>query len=157
MTNLVLPINSNRIFEKGLNVQFFDKIRQITNEDGETVDILDENNKQIIESYIEISSSGDLYTIVCRRIKNQHLRFTNDKGFTKKISYPDFYPNAWANYLKLKEQTIQENLNSKSKDLKIRELEEKNKELEVKNKEKSKKEKDKNLVEKDLVIKEPLI
>lgn len=149
MTSLVIPINANRIFEKGLNIQFFDKIKQITNEDGETVDILDKNNKQIIETYIEISNNEDLYNIICKKIENNFIRITNDKGFTKKITYNDFYPKAWVNYLKLKEE-----INKKNSE--FENLKSENEKLKKENKEKLKKDKDKTL-EKDLVIKEPLI
>jgi len=51
MTNIVEPINQYRTEEKDkLIVQFFDKKRQTTNEDLETIDTLDENGNPILSS-----------------------------------------------------------------------------------------------------------
>jgi hypothetical protein len=52
MTSLIRPSNANRTFEHGLTVQFFDKCKQITDEDGETIDILDSEGNKIYVFYV---------------------------------------------------------------------------------------------------------
>ena len=63
MTNIVEPINQYRTEEKDkLIVQFFDKKRQTTNEDLETIDTLDEDGKPIYDLYVEIYNKEDPYS-----------------------------------------------------------------------------------------------
>ena len=69
MTNIIEPINSYRVEEKDkLYVQFFDKKKQITNEDLQTVDILDENEKPIYELFVEIYNKEDPYSVLCKKV-----------------------------------------------------------------------------------------
>ena len=104
MTNIIEPINSYRVEEKDrLYVQFFDKKKQMTNEDLQTVDILDENEKPIYELYVEIYSQEDPYSILCKKVEGNNIAIRNNQGVIKRFSYTEFYKKAYNVYLERKQ------------------------------------------------------
>lgn len=102
--NIVEPINQFRVEEKDkLIVQFFDKKRQITNEDLETVDVLDKNGKPIYDLYVEIFNREDPYSVVCKNVKkNDAIFYVN--GVKKRYKYNEIYKKAFAIYNKRKDE-----------------------------------------------------
>ena len=104
MTNIIEPINSYRVEEKDkLYVQFFDKKKQMTNEDLQTVDILDENQKPIYELYVEIYSQEDPYSILCKKVEGNNIAIRNNQGVIKRFTYTEFYKKAYNVYLERKQ------------------------------------------------------
>lgn len=104
MTNIIEPINSYRVEEKDkLYVQFFDKKKQMTNEDLQTVDILDENEKPIYELYVEIYSQEDPYSILCKKVEGNNIAIRNNQGVIKRFTYTEFYKKAHNVYLERKQ------------------------------------------------------
>lgn len=104
MTNIIEPINSYRVEEKDrLYVQFFDKKKQMTNEDLQTVDILDENEKPIYELYVEIYSQEDPYSILCKKVEGNNIAIRNNQGVIKRFSYTEYYKKAYNVYRERKE------------------------------------------------------
>ncbi len=104
MTNIIEPINSYRVEEKDrLYVQFFDKKKQMTNEDLQTVDILDENEKPIYELYVEIYSQEDPYSILCKKVEGNNIAIRNNQGVIKRFSYTEYYKKAYNVYLERKQ------------------------------------------------------
>lgn len=104
MTNIIEPINSYRVEEKDrLYVQFFDKKKQMTNEDLQTVDILDENKKPIYELYVEIYSQEDPYSILCKKVEGNNIAIRNNQGVIKRFSYTEYYKKAYNVYLERKQ------------------------------------------------------
>ena len=104
MTNIIEPINSYRVEEKDkLYVQFFDKKKQMTNEDLQTVDILDENEKPIYELYVEIYSQEDPYSILCKKVEGNNIAIRNNQGVIKRFTYTEFYKKAYNVYLERKQ------------------------------------------------------
>ena len=101
--NIVEPINQHRVEEKDkLIIQFFDKKRQITNEDLETVDVLDENGNFIYDLYVEISNRDDPYSVVCKNVEKNDL-IINVNGVKKRYKYNEVYKKAFAIYQVRKE------------------------------------------------------
>lgn len=109
MTNIIEPINSYRKEEKGLFVQFFDKKKQITNEDLETIDLVDENNQPIYELYVEIYNKEDPYSVLCKKVQGNNIAIRNNQGVIKRFEYTEFYKKAYQVYLQRKNQKIAEN------------------------------------------------
>lgn len=106
MTNIIEPINSYRVEEKDkLYVQFFDKKKQITNEDLQTVDILDENEKPIYELFVEIYNKEDPYSVLCKKVEGNNIAIRNNQGVIKRFAYIDFYKKAYDVYLERKQNT----------------------------------------------------
>lgn len=104
MTNIIEPINSYRVEEKDrLYVQFFDKKKQMTNEDLQTVDILDENEKPIYELYVEIYSQEDPYSILCKKVEGNNIAIRNNQGVIKRFTYTEYYKKAYNVYLERKQ------------------------------------------------------
>lgn len=104
MTNIIEPINSYRVEEKDrLYVQFFDKKKQMTNEDLQTVDILDKNEKPIYELYVEIYSQEDPYSILCKKVEGNNIAIRNNQGVIKRFSYTEYYKKAYNVYRERKE------------------------------------------------------
>lgn len=104
MTNIIEPINSYRVEEKDrLYVQFFDKKKQMTNEDLQTVDILDENKKPIYELYVEIYSQEDPYSILCKKVEGNNIAIRNNQGVIKRFTYTEYYKKAYNIYLERKQ------------------------------------------------------
>lgn len=104
MTNIIEPINSYRVEEKDrLYVQFFDKKKQMTNEDLQTVDILDENEKPIYELYVEIYSQEDPYSILCKKVEGNNIAIRNNQGVIKRFTYTEYYKKAYNIYLERKQ------------------------------------------------------
>lgn len=104
MTNIIEPINSYRVEEKDkLYVQFFDKKKQMTNEDLQTVDILDENKKPIYELYVEIYSQEDPYSILCKKVEGNNIAIRNNQGVIKRFTYTEYYKKAYNVYLERKQ------------------------------------------------------
>lgn len=101
--NIVEPINQYRVEEKDkLIIQFFDKKRQITNEDLETIDVLDENGNFIHDLYVEISNRDDPYAIVCKNVEKNDM-IINVNGVKKRYKYNEVYKKAFAIYQVRKE------------------------------------------------------
>ena len=101
--NIVEPINQHRVEEKDkLIIQFFDKKRQITNEDLETVDVLDENGNFIYDLYVEISNRDDPYSVVCKNVEKNDM-IINVNGVKKRYKYNEVYKKAFAIYQVRKE------------------------------------------------------
>lgn len=110
MLNIVEPINSRRVEEiDKLFVQFFDKKKQITNEDLETVDLVDENNQPIYELYVEIYNKEDPYSVLCKKVQGNNIAIRNNQGVIKRFEYTEFYKKAYQVYLQRKNQKIAEN------------------------------------------------
>lgn len=110
MLNIVEPINSRRVEEiDKLFVQFFDKKKQITNEDLETIDLVDENNQPIYELYVEIYNKEDPYSVLCKKVQGNNIAIRNNQGVIKRFEYTEFYKKAYQVYLQRKNQKIAEN------------------------------------------------
>ena len=110
MLNIVEPINSRRVVEiDKLFVQFFDKKKQITNEDLETIDLVDENNQPIYELYVEIYNKEDPYSVLCKKVQGNNIAIRNNQGVIKRFEYTEFYKKAYQVYLQRKNQKIAEN------------------------------------------------
>lgn len=134
MTNIVIPVIDERIKEKDKNfVQFFDKKKQITNEDLQTVAVnkdgkpLGKNEKPIYELYIEITNGGDPYSVITKKVEgNDKIVLVQGGGGSKKrIKLTEFYKTAYERYL---ERQSQEDVNSNENELlsKIQKLEAEN-------------------------------
>ncbi|MFZ9349502.1 MAG: hypothetical protein ACO25K_04965 [Candidatus Fonsibacter ubiquis] len=101
--NIVEPINQHRVEEKDkLIIQFFDKKRQITNEDLETVDVLDKNGNFIYDLYVEISNRDDPYSVVCKNVEKNDM-IINVNGVKKRYKYNEVYKKAFEIYQVRKE------------------------------------------------------
>jgi len=123
MTNIVEPINQYRTEEKDkLIVQFFDKKRQTTNEDLETIDTLDENGKPIYDLYVEIYNKEDPYSVVCKSVEKNDYVIILKTGTKKRFKYDEVYKKAYKIYLDRKNKIEEENKIDSSKDIKIEEL-----------------------------------
>lgn len=123
MTNIVEPINQYRTEEKDkLIVQFFDKKRQTTNEDLETIDTLDENGKPIYDLYVEIYNKEDPYSVVCKSVEKNDYVIILKTGTKKRFKYDEVYKKAYEIYLNRKNKIEEENKIDSSKDIKIEEL-----------------------------------
>jgi hypothetical protein len=123
MTNIVEPINQYRTEEKDkLIVQFFDKKRQTTNEDLETIDTLDENGNPIYDLYVEIYNKEDPYSVVCKSVEKNDYVITLKTGTKKRFKYNEVYKKAYEIYLNRKNEIEKENKIDLSKDIKIEEL-----------------------------------
>lgn len=110
MLNIVEPINSYRVEEiDKLHVQFFDKKKQLTNEDLETIDVLDENDQPIYELYVEIYNKEDPYSILCKKVQGNNIAIRNNQGVIKRFEYTEFYKKAYQKYLERKNKKIAEN------------------------------------------------
>ena len=109
MTNIIEPINSYRKEEKGLFVQFFEKKRQYTNEDLQTIDVLDENGKPIYDLYVEIYNKEDPYSVLCKKVEGNDIAVRSPQGAIKRFTYTEYYKNAYAIYLARKENKEKEN------------------------------------------------
>jgi hypothetical protein len=121
--NIVEPINQYRTEEKDkLIVQFFDKKRQTTNEDLETIDTLDENGKPIYDLYVEIYNKEDPYSVVCKSVEKNDYVITLKTGTKKRFKYNEVYKKAYEIYLNRKNEIEKENKIDLSKDIKIEEL-----------------------------------
>jgi len=121
--NIVEPINQYRTEEKyKLIVQFFDKKRQTTNEDLETIDTLDENGKPIYDLYVEIYNKEDPYSVVCKSVEKNDYVITLKTGTKKRFKYNEVYKKAYEIYLNRKNEIEKENKIDLSKDVKIEEL-----------------------------------
>jgi hypothetical protein len=123
MTNIVEPINQYRTEEKDkLIVQFFDKKRQTTNEDLETIDTLDENGNPIYDLYVEIYNKEDPYSVVCKSVEKNDYVIILKTGTKKRFKYDEVYKKAYKIYLDRKSEIEEENKIDLSKDIKIEEL-----------------------------------
>jgi hypothetical protein len=100
---IVEQINQHRVEEKDkLIVQFFDKKRQITNEDFETINVLDENGNFIYDLYVEISNRDDPFAVVCKNVEKNDM-IINVNGVKKRYKYNEVYKKAFAIYQERKE------------------------------------------------------
>ena len=103
MTIIVQPVNDNRIREKdGSYIQFFDKPKQMTNEDLETINILDDKGNKIYDLYVEISHPNDPFSIVCKKVEGNIIKIPQRTGAIKKYQYTDLYKSAYEKYKELK-------------------------------------------------------
>lgn len=125
--------NSFRVQEKdGLLVQFFDKKRQITDENLETIDIKDEKGNQIYDLYVEIYNRDDQFSVVCKNVaKNKFITITK-AGVKKHIDYKDLYKTAFNVYEKRKKG---KDIAVDDKDLEIAELKKQLENIQNQNKE----------------------
>lgn len=123
MTNIVEPINQYRTEEKDkLIVQFFDKKRQTTNEDLETIDTLDEDGKPIYDLYVEIYNKEDPYSVVCKSVEKNDYVIILKTGSKKRFKYNEVYKKAYEIYLGRKNDIQEQNKIDLLKDIKIEEL-----------------------------------
>ena len=110
MTNIIEPINSYRKEEKDrLFVQFFDKKKQYTDEDLQTIDVLDENGNPIYDLYVEIYNKEDPYSVLCKKVEGNDIAVRSPQGAIKRFTYTEYYKNAYAIYLARKENKEKEN------------------------------------------------
>ena len=138
--NIVQQINQFRVEEKDkLLVQFFDKKRQITNEDLETIDVLDEKGNPIYDLFIEIYNKDDPYSLVCKNVAKSKYSYINKAGVKKHISYTEVYKKAFAIYEKRRNN---ENIEVNEKDLEIAKLKKELEKLQKSNKKSSKESKE---------------
>ena len=93
MKNIVIAINEERIKERDGNyIQFFDKKKQITNEDLQTIAVsrqgvpLEKNEKPVYDLYIEITNESDPYTIVTKKVEGNEKVVNLAGGAKKRIS-----------------------------------------------------------------------
>ena len=104
MSNIVDQINQFRVEEKnGLFVQFFDKKRQFTNEDLETIDVLDESGKPIYDLYVEIYNKDDPFSVVCKKVEGNTMSVIMQNGVRKHFKYTEVYAKAYNKYKERKE------------------------------------------------------
>jgi hypothetical protein len=98
--NIYVPYNeANRIAERdGLLVQFFDKIKQTTNNFLQTIDIVDKKNKPVYGLYIEIYNPKDTYNIVCKEVETEEVEINGKKQKQIVKNYAKIYQKAFANY-----------------------------------------------------------
>tara|TARA_R110000868_G_scaffold151308_2_gene375008 strand:- start:866 stop:1315 length:450 start_codon:yes stop_codon:yes gene_type:complete len=123
MTNIVEPINQYRTEEKDkLIVQFFDKKRQTTNEDLETIDTLDKDGKPIYDLYVEIYNKEDPYSVVCKSVEKNDYVIILKTGSKKRFKYNEVYKKAYEIYLGRKNDIQEQNKIDLLKDIKIEEL-----------------------------------
>ena len=122
MTNIIEPINSYRKEEKGLFVQFFDKKKQYTNEDLQTIDVLDENGKPIYDLYVEIYNKEDPYSVLCKKVEGNNIAVRSPQGAIKRFSYTEYYTNAYAIYLARKENKEKESAKFDESEQEIKKL-----------------------------------
>lgn len=108
----------NRITERdGLLVQFFDRIKQTTNNYLQTINVLNEKNKPVYGLYVEIYNPQDTHNIVCKEVELQeidgkkeivnNITFFVNQGrdtYPMRSNYADIYKKAFANY-----QAMQQN------------------------------------------------
>lgn len=108
----------NRITERdGLLVQFFDRIKQTTNNYLQTIDVVNKKNKPVYGLYVEIYNPKDIYNVVCKEVELQEIDgkkeivnnitlFVNQGNDTYPIvsNYANIYKKAFANY-----QAMQQN------------------------------------------------
>ena len=100
MTNIIEPINSYRKEEKDkLFVQFFDKKKQYTDEDLQTIDVLDENGNPIYDLYVEIYNKEDPYSVLCKKVEGNDIAVRSPQGAIKRFTYTEYYKNAYSIYL----------------------------------------------------------
>ena len=129
-TNLLVPYNTqNRIVEKdGLSVQFFDKIKQTTDNYLQTIDILDKKNKPVFGLYIEIFNPNDHNNIVCKEVETEEtdnngkkgkklinnisysVRDGNNNSYSITTNYGELYPKALENYKAMRENKVKPHL-----------------------------------------------
>lgn len=137
MTNIIEPVNQFRVEEKnGLFVQFFDKKRQKTNEDLETIDILDESGKPIYDLYVEIYNKDDPFSIVCKKVEGNTVSIVLPNGVRKHFKYTEVYTKALAKYNERKDTLNKENDKIEKLKFELEDLKKKNKikkEIEIKN------------------------
>ena len=118
-TKLVVYNVENRILEKdGLQVQFFDKIKQMTDNFLQTIDVVDEKSKKpVYNLYVEIYNLQDPYNIVFREVEiveksgkkeivNNILKYAGqgNQTYAFQTNYTQIYKKAFANY-----QAMQQN------------------------------------------------
>ena len=108
MTNIIEPINSHRKEEKGLFVQFFDKKKQYTDEDLQTIDVLDENGNPIYDLYVEIYNKEDPYSVLCKKVEGNDIAIRSPQGAIKRFSYKEYYKKAYDIYLERKKNKEKE-------------------------------------------------
>jgi hypothetical protein len=112
MTIIVKPTNEYRVIEKdGHFVQFFDKKKQITNEDLETIDVLDETKKPIYDLYVEIYNKEDPHSIVCKKVNGNKMTITVN-NIRKHFDYQVMYPKAFEVYNKRKNENLENDANA---------------------------------------------
>ena len=122
MTNIIEPINSYRREENGLFVQFFDKKRQYTNEDLQTIDVLDEKGEPIYDLYVEIYNKEDPYSVLCKKVEGNNVAIRSPQGAIKRYSYLELYKNAYEVYLTRKEGKVKEEIKLSERDQEIAKL-----------------------------------
>ena len=122
MTNIIEPINSYRKEEKGLFVQFFDKKKQYTDEDLQTIDVLDENGNPIYDLYVEIYNKEDPYSVLCKKVEGNNIAVRSPQGAIKRFSYTEYYKNAYAIYLARKENKEKESAKFDESEQEIKKL-----------------------------------
>lgn len=126
--SIIEPINQFRVEEKnGLFVQFFDKKRQKTNEDLETIDILDESGKPIYDLYVEIFNKDDPFSIVCKKVEGNTIAIVFPNGVRKHFKYTEIYAKAFAKYKERKAIADKENGEIEKLKVELEELKKKNK------------------------------
>jgi len=109
----------NRILERdGLQVQFFDRIKQTTDSFLQTIDIVDQKSKKPIYGlYVEIYNPKDPHNLVFREVEtvekngqkeivSNKLQYINqgNESFPFLTNYAQIYQKAFANY-----KSIQQN------------------------------------------------
>lgn len=118
MKNIVITIIEERIKERDGNyVQFFDKKKQITNEDLQTIAInklgapLEKNEKPVYDLYIEITNEGDPYTVLTKKVEGNEKVVNLTGGARKRLSLKEFYNTAYKKYLERQERSDDRNNN----------------------------------------------
>ena len=112
MKNIVISINEERIKERDGNyIQFFDKKKQITNEDLQTIAVnrqgvpLQKNEKTVYDLYIEITNESDPYAVVTKKVEGNEKVVNLAGGARKRINLKDYYSTAYKRYLERQEQS----------------------------------------------------
>jgi|TARA_R110000868_G_scaffold122869_1_gene325721 hypothetical protein len=122
MSNIIEPINQYRVEEKDkLQVQFFDKKRQRTNEDQRTVDVLDSNEQPIYDLYVEIYNKDDPYSVLCKKVEGNTVAFNTVQGVVR-FNYKEVYPKAFAVYEERKAGKNKENTKLLESEIEIEQL-----------------------------------
>lgn len=103
MTIIVNPNNDNRVLEHDkLHIQFFDKKRQTTTPDLQTINVKDDKGNQIYDLYVEISNIEDPYTILCKKVEGSEIKIYKNNGAINVYNYKDYYKKAFAKYNEIK-------------------------------------------------------
>lgn len=101
---------------------FSTKKKQYTDEDLQTIDVLDENGNPIYDLYVEIYNKEDPYSVLCKKVEGSNIAVRSPQGAIKRFSYTEYYKNAYAIYLTRKENKEKESAKFDESEQEIKKL-----------------------------------